>query len=79
LRAVLKFNLDNPDDNIAHLRCVKSQDLCIALGEFLRNSRKKLENTNYSTDSDVYDGIEITYKELFNLLEEYNINIDELF
>lgn len=75
MRAKLIFNLDNPDDRMAHLRCVKSSDLCLAVWEFLKNSRKKLEETEFKNS---YQAINETYKEFFDILEEYNINIDEL-
>lgn len=78
MEAVLKFNMDDFDDQIAHLRCVKSSDMALVIWEFIRNSRKKLENREYSKDSDVFDGIEATYEEFYNLLEEHDINIDKL-
>ena len=78
MEAILKYNLDNFDDRKAHLRCIKSLDMPCVLFEFLRNSRKKIENRGYSKDSDVFDGIEATYSEFYKLLEENGINIDEL-
>ena len=78
MEAILKYNLDDFDDRKAHLRCIKSLDMACVLFEFLRNSRKKIENREYSKDSDVFDGIEATYSEFYKLLEENGINIDEL-
>jgi hypothetical protein len=78
MQAKLIFDLDNPDDRMAHLRCVKSLDMALVIWEFIRNSRKKLEDREYSKDSDVFDGIEATYEEFYNLLEEHGINIDKL-
>lgn len=78
MEAILKYNLDDFDDRKAHLRCIKSLDIACVIFEFLRNSRKKIENREYSKDSDVFDGIEATYSEFYRLLEENNINIDEL-
>jgi hypothetical protein len=76
--AKLEFNLLDVDDKQAYLRCVKASDMANVLWKFTRNSRKKLENREYLKDSDVFDGIEATFEELFRLLEEQNINIDEL-
>jgi hypothetical protein len=78
MRAKLIFDLDNPDDQMAHLRCVKSLDMALFIWEFIRNSRKKLEDREYSKDSDVFDGIEATFEEFYNLLKEHDINIDKL-
>jgi hypothetical protein len=75
MEALLKFNMDNPDDQMAHLRCVKSLDMALVIWEFLRNSRKKLEDREFK---DGYEAIEATYEEFHNLLEEHDINIDKL-
>ena len=72
MEAILKFNLDDFDDRKAHLRCIKSLDMACVIFEFLRNSRKKIENREDN------DGIEATYSEFYRLLEENNVNIDEL-
>lgn len=42
-KATLVFNLDNPDDRLAHMRAVKATDLACALwdiDQFLRNHLK---------------------------------------
>jgi hypothetical protein len=75
MQAKLIFDLDNPDDRMAHLRCVKSLDMALVIWEFLRNSRKKLEDREFK---DGYEAIEATYEEFYNLLEEHGINIDKL-
>jgi hypothetical protein len=75
MEALLKFNMDNPDDQMAHLRCVKSLDMALVIWEFIRNSRKKLEDREFK---DSYEAIEATYERFFELLEEHDINIDKL-
>jgi hypothetical protein len=75
MQAKLIFDLDNPDDQMAHLRCVKSLDMALVIWEFIRNSRKKLEDREFK---DGYEAIEATYEEFYNLLEEHDINIDKL-
>jgi hypothetical protein len=75
--AILKFDLEDVDDKRSHLRCIKSSDMVLALWEFTRNSRKSLENS-YKEGQDFYDGVDETYKRLFELFEDYHIDIDEL-
>jgi hypothetical protein len=75
MEALLKFNMNDSDDRMAHLRCVKSLDMALVIWEFLRNSRKKLEDREFK---DGYEAIEVTYEEFYNLLEEHGINIDKL-
>ena len=66
MKAILEFNLEEPEDRMAHLRCVKSRDMAAVLFELTHNTGRKCE-----TVDDVFD-------ELNGLLEDHNINIDEL-
>ena len=64
MKATLTFNLDDPDDRMAHLRCVKSLEMAIALFEIKNNSGR------YATDIQQYSN------EIHDALG--NLNIDEL-
>ena len=43
MKATLDFDLDNPDDRMAHMRAVKSLDMAIVLFELQTNLKKKCE------------------------------------
>ena len=49
--------------------------MALVIWEFIRNSRKKLEDREFK---DGYEAIEATYEEFYNLLEQHDINIDKL-
>ena len=71
MEATLKFNLNDFDDRMAHLRCVKSLDMCLVLLE-LRNSFSEMENK--------IDGMELQGKPpmtLNELIEEFRVNFFE--
>ena len=55
MKAILEFDLDDKEDRMAHLRCIKSLDMALLIFHFQYNNRNFEE-----------------------LLEEYNIDIDEL-
>ena len=74
MKAILEFDLNDPDDKMAHLRCIKSTDMAIVIWEFISNSRKKLENMEVTAEST----IDIVYTEFTQLMEEQNILINEL-
>lgn len=83
MEAILKFNLNDQDDNASHMRCVKSDDMAFVLFDLLHNTRDKVEHiieiaedTNQNIDAN--DAIELLYQEIYNLLEKYNVDIDEL-
>lgn len=70
MKATLEFDLK--DDAMAHLRCVKATEMALVIWEFLHNSRKEMEQ---ELDKDTLDAV---YREFYNLLDKYDINIDEL-
>jgi hypothetical protein len=81
MKATLSYNLNDPDDRMAHLRAVKSLDMASALFDITRNLKNKIENRYEdidNTNNDVFDGIEAVFDEIYNILEDNNIDIDEL-
>jgi hypothetical protein len=81
MKATLSYNLNDPDDRMAHLRAVKSLDMASALFDITRNLKKKIEHRYEdidNTNNDVFDGIEAVFDEIYNILEDNNIDIDEL-
>jgi hypothetical protein len=81
MKAKLEYDLNNPDDRMAHLRAVKSLDMASVLFDITKKLRKKVERQYESIDDtpdDVFDGINTVFNEIYNILESNNINIDEL-
>ena len=67
MKAILKFNLDEHEDRMSHLRATKSIGMAIVLFEMLYNVRKSLG-----------DNQEGWLEKLIELMEEQGINLDEL-
>ena len=40
MKAILEFNLDDPEDRMAHLRCIKSSEMASALFEIVFNAHR---------------------------------------
>ena len=81
MKAKLQYDLNDPDDRMAHLRAVKSLDMASSLFDITRNLKKKIENRYEdidNTNNDVFDGIDAVFDEIYDILESHNINIDEL-
>ena len=81
MKAKLEYDLNDFDDKIAHLRAVKSLDMASALFDITRNLRKKIQNRYEDIDNthnDVFDGIDAVFDEIYNILEDNSIDIDEL-
>lgn len=72
MKGTLEFDLDNSEDIAAMKRAMKASDMASFIWELQHNFWRKWKHD----DSDF--NLE-TYKEaLSDLLDEYNINIDEL-
>ena len=80
MEAILKFNLDNADDKMEHMRCVKATDMAIVLFEITHNLKRTLESRFESQPQprDEFDGIEETFSEIYKLMDEHGINLDEI-
>ncbi len=75
---ILKFDLNDPDDKMAHLRAVKSLDLALAIWSIVHNTKKQLEWGMEGKEMDKYDALEMVYEKIYEILDEHNIKIDEL-
>jgi len=83
MEAILKFNLNDQEDNASHMRCVKSNDMAFVLFDLLHNTRDKIEHIiemaeDRNQSLDAQDGVELLYQEIYGLLEKYNVDVDEL-
>ena len=74
MKAILEFNL--PEDNIEFRAASKAMDMVGFIFELLYNTKKELV---YKANGDeVEEGIEMAFDKMHDLLNEYNINIEEL-
>jgi len=78
MKAILKFNLEFPDEQKAHLRCVKATDMAIVLFDLLCNARKTISHKHQDASDDFMEGVEVVIDHIRELCETQNINIDEL-
>lgn len=76
-KATLEFDLNEPDDIIAHKRAVIATDLALALWQFGYNTKKGHEwkMDGYKSKEDLLDAI---YDEFWEILKEHDINLDNL-
>ena len=77
--AILKYNLTDPEDEIAHLRAVKSTDMASVLWELAYNTKKsfewKIESGEINDPNDVLDKF---YERFWELMNENGIEINKL-
>jgi hypothetical protein len=71
MKGNLIFNLDDPDDRMAHLRATLSLNMAIALWE-INQMPKKLEDV---PESELWEAMCIKINEI---MENNNLNINEI-
>ena len=77
-KATLEFDLNEPDDVLAHLRAVKSLDMAMALWDIVHNTKKGLEWSMEGKEIDKYDALELVFEKIHEILNDHNIITDEL-
>jgi len=74
--ANLTFDLDQPDDRMAHMRCVKATDMAIALWE-IANTFQNMEREFEYTDEQLA-ALERMRDRIICVMDVNGINLDEL-
>jgi hypothetical protein len=79
MKAIFEFDMNEPDDIMAHLSCTKSLDIVLVLWDIIYNSKKgfewNIEANEYETQYDLLNAI---YKKIWEELKERNVNLEEL-
>lgn len=81
VRGKITFDMSDPDDRKAYLRCFKSLDMALILWKFSRQTKKEIEQefeNNTMANEDAYSGAQQVFNRFNELLDEYSINIEEL-
>ena len=73
MKAILEFDLTDKDDREEHLRCVKSLDMALAIGDIVEYARSKAK---YSGETAIE--IEEVRDEIQNILYRRDIDLDHL-
>ena len=76
--AILKYDLNDTDDAMAHMRAIKSLDMALALWELLNNSKRTLERAMHEREIDKYEALDMVYERIYELMDEHNIKLDDL-
>jgi hypothetical protein len=82
-KAILEFDLNEPDDRMAHIRAVKSLDMASFIFELTLNTKKQLEHELASyefknIELKDYEVLNMVFKKIYELADEHGINIDDL-
>ena len=76
--AILKYNLNDSDDAMAHMRAVKSLDMALALWDITHNTKKSIEWSLESKELNKYEVLDMVYEKIYEIFDEHNIKLDDL-
>lgn len=78
MKAVLEFNLDDPEDKMSHLRCVKATEMMITLWEMDQHLRSITKYAPDSTSQETYDELVKVREMLHEIMGNNGITFDNL-
>jgi len=76
--AILKYDLNDSDDAMAHMRAIKSLDMALALWDITHNTKKSIEWSLEGKELDKYEVLDLVFDRIHLILEEHNIKLDDL-
>jgi hypothetical protein len=79
MKAILEFNLDEPEDRSDHLRAVKSLNIMSVLWEFDMYLRSQLKYNDENLTSEAYEALEKVREKLYDIMSSNHVSIDELY
>jgi len=79
MKAKLEFDLNEPEERMEHLRCLKALDMACVLFQVQYNLKRTLESElETSNIKNPYEVLDVVFQRLMDLYDENNINIDEI-
>jgi hypothetical protein len=76
MKAILEFNLDEHDDQVAHLRAIKALDMALVLWDMDQYLRGLIKHGDL--DDKVYDALEAARDKLYEIMNSHDITIDSI-
>ena len=77
MKAKLEFDLDNPDDRMGNMRCVKATDMALMLWDIKQKIRSKLKYSDDLSEDELHQW-EVMQDEFYSIADDYGINLDLL-
>jgi hypothetical protein len=77
-KAILEYDLNDPDDSMAHYRATKSLDMALVLWEMAYNVKKRIQSQVETENLDSYDAIDKVFEKFWDEMRERGIDLDNL-
>lgn len=78
-KAIIKYNLTDPDDSMEFQRATKALDMALVLWELAYNTKKRIENDiEFDKITNPYDVLDKFYEKFWQEMNDHGINLDKL-
>jgi hypothetical protein len=77
-KAILEFDLSNPDDVTDYKRANKALDMAIALWDIDQYLRAQTKYAPDSMPEEAYNALDAAREKFYQILNERDINMDEI-
>lgn len=78
MKAILEFDLSDSDDAMSHMRCVKSEDMALAIFQITSNTKKSIQWEVRDKNMSPNEAVDLVYERIGEILNKYAIDIDDL-
>jgi hypothetical protein len=79
MKAILEFNLDEPEERTDHLRAVKSLNIMSVLWEFDMYLRSQLKYNEDNLTNEAYEALDKAREKLYEVMNNQHVSFDELY
>jgi hypothetical protein len=79
MKAILEFNLDEPEERTDHLRAVKSLNIMSVLWEFDMYLRSQLKYNEDNLSDGAYEALDKAREKLYEVMNDQHVSFDELY
>lgn len=76
MKAILEFDLLDPEDRIEHQRMLKSTDMQVALWDISQRLRSKIKYAPDDMSEDTYKVYEEIQDVFYEIINKYNIDLE---
>lgn len=76
-KAILEFDLNEPEDASEHMRMIKSLSIVVVLWEMDQYLRARLKYED-SMSEDEYKAVDAAREKLYELMNAHSVSLDEL-
>jgi len=78
-KAILEFDLNEPEDYHMHKRMMMADAMASAIWEITHNTKKGLEWAMDGKELNKYDALDMVYDKIHEILDQNNIDIDNIY